>query len=295
MKISAETNVHAPIDQVWRAYTSPADIKQWNAASDDWHTTAATVDLRVGGSFSSRMEAKDGSFGFDFAGTYTRIDEQQRIEYAFGDRTAQVEFLPSSNGIVVRVTFDSEQTHSIEQQREGWQAILDRFARHVESQKQIQSTLDVIYENWQGYQQKLADCIAPLTHEQLSLQPAPHLWPLGQIVQHIISVRAGWFSGTLQDEDQVMQAYMDWGQRESPARSAAELVRGLNETWAFIEVRLQRWTPAECAVTFPDEWDGQIFEVSRSWVIYHVMEHDLHHGGEVSLILGMNGLQTLAL
>lgn len=157
------------------------------------------------------------------------------------------------------------------------------------------TTLDVIYENWRGYQEKLRNCIAPLTHEQLMLQPAPHMWPVGQIVQHIISVRAGWFSGTLQDDDAVMNGYMLWGQRESPARNAGELVQGLNETWAFIEDRLQRWTPADCAQTFPDEWDGQIYEVSRSWVIYHVLEHDLHHGGEISLILGMNNLQTLNL
>jgi uncharacterized damage-inducible protein DinB len=158
--------------------------------------------------------------------------------------------------------------------------------------QQTGSTLDVIYENWRSYQEKLRDCIAPLTNEQLSLRPAAHMWSLGQIVQHIIAVREGWFCGTLQDEDETMSAYMDWGQRESPARSVAELVRGLDETWAFIESRLQRWTADDCTQTFPDEWDGQVYEVSRSWVIYHVMEHDLHHGGEVSLILGMNGLQT---
>ncbi|MFN8483562.1 MAG: DinB family protein [Anaerolineae bacterium] len=157
------------------------------------------------------------------------------------------------------------------------------------------STLDVIYENWQGYQEKLRNSIALLTSEQLALQPAPHMWPLGQIVQHIISVRAGWFSGTLLDEDAAMTAYMLWGQRESPDRSAAELARGLEETWAFIEARLQRWTPDDCAMTFLDEWEGQTYELSRSWVIYHVLEHDLHHGGEVSLILGMNGLPSLDL
>ena len=157
------------------------------------------------------------------------------------------------------------------------------------------STLAVIYENWQIYQKKLRDCIAPLTSEQLLPQPAAHMWPLGQIAQHIISVRAGWFSGTLQDDDKAMTAYMEWGQRESPDRSAAELAHGLDETWAFIEARLQRWTADDCTKTFPDEWNGQVWQVSRSWVIYHVMEHDLHHGGEVSLLLGMNGLQTLDL
>ncbi len=161
-------------------------------------------------------------------------------------------------------------------------------------QQDSRSTLDVIYENWGGYNRRLQNCIAPLTNEQLSLQPAPRMWPLGQIAQHIISVRAGWFSYTLQDADEKMNEYMLWGQRDSPGRSAAELVRGLNETWAFIEVRLQRWTPADGAKTYPYEGeDGQIHEVSRSWVIYHVLEHDLHHGSEVSLILGMNGMPPL--
>ena len=132
MKINVETTVAAPIEQVWRAYTAPADIEQWNAASDDWHTTAATVDLREGGKFSSRMEAKDGSMGFDFAGTYTKVIKNKLIEYSFGDRAARVEFTPGPQGVAVRVTFDSEETHPIEQQRQGWQSILDNFARHVE-------------------------------------------------------------------------------------------------------------------------------------------------------------------
>lgn len=132
MKISVETLVHAPIAQVWRAYTTPADIVQWNAASADWHTTAATVDLRAGGEFSSRMEAKDGSMGFDFAGAYTRVVTHELIEYEFGGRLAQIAFADGANGVTVRVTFDAETTHSVEQQREGWQAILDNFKAHVE-------------------------------------------------------------------------------------------------------------------------------------------------------------------
>lgn len=133
MKITVETIVPAPIEQVWSAYTTPDDIVQWNAASDDWHTTAATVDLRVGGAFSSRMEAKDGSMGFDFAGTYTNIVEHELIEYSFGDRSAQVEFVTGPEGVMVRVTFDAETTFDPEYQRSGWQAILDNFARHVEA------------------------------------------------------------------------------------------------------------------------------------------------------------------
>lgn len=131
MKIVVSTLVQAPVEEVWRAYTTPEDIRVWNTASPDWHTTSATVDLRPGGQFSSRMEAKDGSFGFDFAGEYTKVVQHQLIEYAFGERFASVEFVEGAEGVTVRVTFDGEQTHSEEQQRTGWQAILENFARHV--------------------------------------------------------------------------------------------------------------------------------------------------------------------
>lgn len=137
MKITIEAKIAAPIEQVWQAYITPADIMQWNAASDDWHTPAATVDLREGGTFCSRMEAKDGSMGFDFAGTYTKIIEHELIAYSFGDREAQVEFAPGLEGVGVRVTFDSEPTHSVDEQRDGWQAILDSFARHVEAKGRV--------------------------------------------------------------------------------------------------------------------------------------------------------------
>lgn len=134
MKITVSTVVAAPVQEVWRAYTTPDDIKCWNAASADWHTTAASVDLRPGGKFCSRMEAKDGSFGFDFEGEYTKVEPHQCIEYAFGDRLAVVEFTPGAQGVTVTVCFDAETTHSEAQQREGWQAILDNFARHVVGQ-----------------------------------------------------------------------------------------------------------------------------------------------------------------
>lgn len=133
MKITVETLVNAPVDTVWRAYNTPSDITQWNTASPDWHTPRAAVDLRVGGEFSSRMEAKDGSFGFDFAGTYTKIVPNQLLEYAFGDRVAAVEFISGAAGVTVRVTFDAEEENSVEMQRGGWQAILDNFGRYVEA------------------------------------------------------------------------------------------------------------------------------------------------------------------
>ena len=135
MKITVETIVNAPVEDVWRAWTTPDDIKQWNTASEDWHTTRASVDLRAGGSFSSRMEAKDGSMGFDFAGTYTKVVANELIECSFGERALRVEFSAGAGGVTVRETFDAESTHSVEQQREGWQAILNNFARHVEGRR----------------------------------------------------------------------------------------------------------------------------------------------------------------
>jgi uncharacterized protein YndB with AHSA1/START domain len=134
MTISVEAMVRGSGAKVWKAYTTPEDIVQWNAASDDWRTTRATVDLRVGGKFSSRMEARDGSFGFDFAGTYTTVVPQRLLEYSFGDRTARVEFDEQPGGVTVRVSFDAEETNAVEKQREGWQAILNRFQRYVEDQ-----------------------------------------------------------------------------------------------------------------------------------------------------------------
>ena len=133
MQITVQTLVQAPIAAVWSAYTTPDDIKQWNTASDDWHTPQSSVDLREGGAFSSRMEAKDGSLGFDFAGTYTKIVPHALIEYSFGDRVGLVEFLNNAQGVTVRVSFDAESTHPVEEQRQGWQSILNNFAKHVEA------------------------------------------------------------------------------------------------------------------------------------------------------------------
>lgn len=132
MQITVSTVVLAPMEEVWSAYTTPHDIMLWNAASPDWHTTSSVVDLRPGGRFCSRMEAKDGSFGFDFEGEYTKVVPHQLIEYEFGGRMAVVTFTERTSGIEVTVNFDGETTHSEEQQRTGWQAILDNFARHVQ-------------------------------------------------------------------------------------------------------------------------------------------------------------------
>ena len=133
MKITVETLTNTTLDRAWDAWNNPADIQRWNTASDDWHTTRATVDLREGGRFVSRMEAKDGSEGFDFEGTYTRVVPRKLIEYRMGDgREARVEFDERADGVHVKVTFDAETENPPEFQRQGWQAILDNFGRYVE-------------------------------------------------------------------------------------------------------------------------------------------------------------------
>ena len=133
MKITVQTAVKAPLDRVWRAWNDPEDIKRWNAASDDWHTPSSSVDLREGGRFSARMEAKDGSMGFDFEGVYTRIVPGRLIEYRIGDgREVSVEFREKDGQVSVCETFDAETQNPPEMQRGGWQSILDSFARYVE-------------------------------------------------------------------------------------------------------------------------------------------------------------------
>ena len=135
MKITVSALVQADLDRVWSAWNDPEAIQQWNAASEDWHTTQSRVDLREGGSFSSRMEAKDGSMGFDFEGTYTRVVPRQRIDYRMSDgREVTVEFKPEGGGVRVQETFDAETQNPPELQRQGWQAILDNFARHASRQ-----------------------------------------------------------------------------------------------------------------------------------------------------------------
>ena len=131
MKISVSVEVNAPVAKAWDAYTSPEAINQWNFASDDWQCRDARVDLRVGGSFSSHMEAKDGSFGFDFEGTYTNIVEHELLEYSFGDRSAKVLFEQVGENSKVTVKFDTEDENAVEMQREGWQAILNNYAKYV--------------------------------------------------------------------------------------------------------------------------------------------------------------------
>jgi uncharacterized protein YndB with AHSA1/START domain len=134
MKINIETVVKSDLDTVWFAWNNPEDIKKWSAASEDWHTTDSKVDLREGGTFSSKMEAKDGSMSFDFGGTFSKVIEKQLIEFSMTDgRFVSIEFSLVENGVKVAEVFDAESQNPAEQQRQGWQSILNNFAKYVES------------------------------------------------------------------------------------------------------------------------------------------------------------------
>jgi uncharacterized protein YndB with AHSA1/START domain len=131
--IMVQTTIQAPVDKVWNLWTMPEHITKWNSASDDWHTPKAENDLRVNGTFSSRMEAKDGSFGFDFGGTYTDVKQHELISYTMEDgRKVSVTFEANGNETKLIETFEAETENPAEMQRQGWQAILDNFKTYVE-------------------------------------------------------------------------------------------------------------------------------------------------------------------
>ena len=132
--ITIDTTVNAPVEKTWKFWTEPEHIKQWNNASDDWHTPRAENDLKVGGKFLSRMEARDGSFGFDFEGIYDEVEPLSVIAYSLGDGR-QVRTVFEGLGDTTRITtnFDAETQNPIEMQQGGWQAILNNFKKHVEA------------------------------------------------------------------------------------------------------------------------------------------------------------------
>lgn len=132
--ITVEATIKAPVQKVWNYWSAPKHIVQWNNASDDWHTPRAENDLRTGGKFFSRMEAKDGSSGFDFSGVYDQVKKHELIAYSISDgRKVSVTFSGDKNKTKITETFEAENTHSIELQKTGWQAILDNFKKYVET------------------------------------------------------------------------------------------------------------------------------------------------------------------
>ncbi len=157
-----------------------------------------------------------------------------------------------------------------------------------------QALMTAIFDGWHVYQFELTKAIAPLDAEQLLLPAAPGLRTVGHIATHVIGARARWFHMLLGEGGDVFKELGGWDRHDQPARTAEELVYGLETTWAGMHEAIGRWTPGQWADTWPGEDDDPAI-ITRQWVIWHLLEHDLHHGGEISLTLGANGIQALQL
>ncbi len=132
--ITVETTINAPVDQVWNFWTIPEHIVRWNNASDDWHTPYSENDLQIGGTFLTRMEAKDGSLGFDFTGHYIDVKVHELLVYVIDDgRKVHINFTPAGNSTTIVESFEAEDVYSPELQKSGWQSILDNFKKYAES------------------------------------------------------------------------------------------------------------------------------------------------------------------
>lgn len=152
--------------------------------------------------------------------------------------------------------------------------------------------LTTFYEGWAIYQKNLLDAVAALTPEQLELHIADHLRSVGDLLTHLVSTRARWMLYGLAEGDEKIGAIAQWQDPGAPVRTPAELAEGLERTWTLIHDALGRWTLDEMAEPIQREWRGETQTLTRQWVIWHLIEHDLHHGGELAFALGMHGIQA---
>jgi uncharacterized damage-inducible protein DinB len=153
-----------------------------------------------------------------------------------------------------------------------------------------QSTLTLFWEGWKRYQDRLAETLAPLTDQQLALRAAPDLRALGEIAAHIVASRAWWLRSFLGEGGPDLEPLIGWDAPDAPARSIAELLAGFDLTWEVIRDGLSRWSAADLQHTFPLEDDEQRADLSRSYVLWHMLQHDLLHGGELAITLGVHGM-----
>jgi uncharacterized damage-inducible protein DinB len=151
------------------------------------------------------------------------------------------------------------------------------------------ATLPAIYAGWLNYQNLVVAALRPLTAEQLALRTAPNLRSIGDIVRHMIGARGRWFYRLMGEGGEPFADFSTWDRPGRPERSALELVDALQATWEGMQAAIGRWTPEQWQQTWPDDEPGAP-EITRHWVIWHLIEHDVHHGGEISLTLGMHGL-----
>ena len=158
-------------------------------------------------------------------------------------------------------------------------------------------TLTTIFDSWKQYQEHIASAVAPLTAEQMLLRAAPEMRSIGGLTSHIVGCRAGWFTYTMGEGNGTptgaeIKAMAEWDEPNAREHTSEQLVEALGKTWQFMMDSAARWSAEDMKTTFEDTWDGVTVQLSRAWILYHVMEHDLHHGGELSLTLGVHGLKA---
>ncbi len=152
-----------------------------------------------------------------------------------------------------------------------------------------------IFQGWEDYQASLIVAIAPLDDDELAFRVSPDLRPVRKIVAHIIGARARWFYKLMGEGGDEFASLATWDHQESKSWNAEELVSGLEATWKGMQAAINRWSAEDWQQTWTREYAGESKTLTRQWVIWHLIEHDLHHGGEVSIILGANGVQGLEL
>ncbi len=152
-----------------------------------------------------------------------------------------------------------------------------------------------VFEGWHNYQQAMVNALSPLVPDQLGLRASPNLRSVGEIAAHIIGARARWFHALMEEGGEEFQALGRWDRRGAQPRTADELVGGLGSTWESMHEAIARWTPEDWERTWPGEDSSEPELITRQWVIWHLIEHDVHHGGEISITLGANGVSALQL
>ena len=155
--------------------------------------------------------------------------------------------------------------------------------------------VSAIFDGWQVYQQELSKALSPLSPDQLELRAGPNLRSVGQIATHIIGARARWFYLLMGEGGEEFEALGKWDRRGAKARTGGELVSGLDATWKGMHLAIARWTPEDWEKTWEGEDDDEPTVITRQWVIWHLIEHDLHHSGEISITLGAHGVSALNL
>lgn len=286
--ITIQTIVNASIDKVWKFWTEPSHITQWNFASDDWECPNAENDLRVGGKFKARMSAKDESSEFDFEGVYTSVVHNKLIEYSLGDeRKVKVEFSTVTNGTKVIETFDMEEENSEELQRNGWQAILNNFKKHVEGNSSGNNTI---------CQEFLKELKSEVSATRKCIERIP-LQDLFEWKPHEKSMKMGYLTVLLAEmprwiANMINVGVIDFETWRSPeVNTSEELVEIFDKNIIEAENALKNMSDSQLEETFTlKKGDHVFFTSSKRENLMSTFNHWVHHRGQLTVYMRLNNI-----